>query len=166
MVSCTYPAPFHAHTHFLATISGILILDTASQAPTSLCAITLLQNLHHLRLVDWVNTLQVERDKEALCFSLLCSFPIAPSLYLVPSPLLAIATPQPKLSRTIRSAILHLAVPVWVPSSVSTSPSHKPPRGSVRSTKQLKTCKVSIADNQKKHKAAGNESRHGHWMKV
>lgn len=125
MVSCTYPAPFHAHTHFLATVSGILILDAASQAPTSLCAITLLQNLHHLCLVDWVNTLQAERDNEALRFFLLCSLPIMPSLYLVPSPLLAIATPQPKLSGTIRmeqNAILHLPVPVWVSSSVSPNP--------------------------------------------
>lgn len=68
MVSCTYPAPFHAHTHFLATVCGILVLDAASQAPTSLCAIPLLQDLHHLRLVDRVNALQVGKDKEEPCF--------------------------------------------------------------------------------------------------
>ena len=77
MVSCTYPAPFHAHTHFLATVCGILVLDAAPQAPTSLCTITLLQDLHHLRLVDRVNALQVERDKEAPCVALLRSFPLA-----------------------------------------------------------------------------------------
>lgn len=76
MVSCTYPAPFHAHTHFLATVCDILILDAAPQAPTSLCAIALLQDLHHLCLVDWVNALQGERDKEAPRFVLLCSFPL------------------------------------------------------------------------------------------
>lgn len=77
MVSCTYPAPFHAHTHFLATVCGILVLDAAPQAPTSLCAIALLQDLHHLRLVDWVNALQVERDKEAPCFAPLGSLHLA-----------------------------------------------------------------------------------------
>lgn len=77
MVSCTYPTPFHAHTHFLATVCGILVLDTTPQALTSLCAITLLQDLHHLRLVDRVNALQVKGDKEAPCFALLYSFPLA-----------------------------------------------------------------------------------------
>lgn len=76
MVSCTYPAPFHAHTHFLATVCGILVLDAAPQAPVSLCAIPLLQDLHHLRLVDWVNALQAGKDEEEPCFILLCSFPL------------------------------------------------------------------------------------------
>lgn len=70
MVSCTYPAPFHAHTHFLATVCGILVLDAATQAPTPLCAVALLQDLHHLRLVDGVDALQGGRDKEAPGFAL------------------------------------------------------------------------------------------------
>jgi len=77
MVSCTYPAPFHAHTHFLATVCGILVLDAAPQAPAPLCAIALLQDLHHLCLVDRVNALQTEGEKEVPYFALLCSFPLA-----------------------------------------------------------------------------------------
>ena len=131
MVSCTYPAPFHAHTHFLATVCGILILDAAPQAPTSLCTIALLQDLHHLCLVDWVNALQVERDKEASRFALLYSFPLAiccAITVLGPVPSLG-HCPISSTRRMEPNAILHLAVPIWVPSSVSPSPNHKSPWG-------------------------------------
>lgn len=64
--TCTYPVPFHAHTHFLATICGTLVFDVASQAvsaPPPLRAVTLFQNLYHLGLVNGVNSLQGIRSR-------------------------------------------------------------------------------------------------------
>lgn len=65
--TCTYPIPFHAHTHFLITICGILIFDAAPQAvsaPPPLRAIALFENFHHFCLVNGVNTLQGKNNNK------------------------------------------------------------------------------------------------------
>lgn len=56
---CTHPAPLYSHTHFIAALRAALVLyarQTVSAAP-ALTAVALLQDLHHTRLMDGVQTL-------------------------------------------------------------------------------------------------------------
>lgn len=55
---CTYPVPFHAHTHFLASLGAALILDAGQAVPAPPpVALRVLQDLHHAGLVDGVESL-------------------------------------------------------------------------------------------------------------
>lgn len=55
---CTYPVPFHAHTHFLAGLGATLILDAGQAVPAPPpVALRVLQDLHHAGLVDGVQAL-------------------------------------------------------------------------------------------------------------